>query len=107
MSDPSRKMAKMASVKRIFFRRSGVRKALANAASTPALSLCLDFGPAGAARPVVRGGVPKDASRYAKQAARARSPPRLYQGIPEIRHRRAPSDAGSASTIRGRSVGEE
>src|SRR3712207_4697899 len=37
MIDPSRKIARMARVKKIFFLRSGVRNALANAASTPAL----------------------------------------------------------------------
>src|SRR3954467_6166249 len=36
MIDPSRKMARIARVKKIFFLRSGVRNALANAASTPA-----------------------------------------------------------------------
>src|SRR4051794_34118189 len=39
MIDPSRKRARIPSVKKIFLRRSGVRKALANAESTrPSLS---------------------------------------------------------------------
>ena len=37
MIEPSRKTARIASVKKIFLRRSGVRNALANAASTRAL----------------------------------------------------------------------
>jgi hypothetical protein len=41
MIEPSRKMARMPRVKRIFFLRSGVRNALAKAASTPALPFYL------------------------------------------------------------------
>jgi hypothetical protein len=39
MIDPSRNRARIARVKRIFFLRSGVRNALANAVSTAALPL--------------------------------------------------------------------